>query len=814
MLKSILREKPLWLLVFLGVLYYYRPLFLGETFFFRDLYSYFLPQKQLLVDYFKTGELPLWNPYLHGGQAYLPNIANAALYPFNLLYFVLPLFRAFNLNIVVHIIGCAVCAYLFARVIGLRPVSSFIVGLLYGFCGVMASLVNVLNLLLAMPYLPLLFVFWHCYLVKGKKIWFVAAVLTGVIQVLPGAPEVSVISLLSLLGWTLVSPYSQRIRRRIAVWGLLIMCITGIAAIQLFPMVEVVSQSFRGGGLDYGYLSPWSLYPKRLPELILPNFFGHIDTIRHDEAYWGTSIIREEAPYLMSIYVGGIPLIFALFGALNRKEHRALTFRVRMFLCGLLLLSICLSFGRFLPFFQQFSTTIPFMTIFRYPVKFLIAGLFPLALLAGYASEVYFDESRAIPSPRSYVDGLSLLLWGIAALLAIGTGLLHFSDNAANIFQEWFFGNSGSDVMRDGLQRSFAHGFGIWLTVTLVYQHHRLRPTRWQQWSVAAILTADLFVAGIRGNPLAPEELFSTPPPIIQIIQEEIGAGRLFRTKNPPQIKILAPSDHVMWTYQMNLEILEPYLAAYFRIPVIFHRDLVLLAPTVLMEMTQHIESLPWEQRLPLLSAGGVTLILTPDTLTLPDVHYVTSVSGRGDLFFHLYRNERAMPRAVFVSSWETVSSDREALEAMLAASYDSRKHVVLQTAELSSRFAFRENASQSQPTRQNSPQECDSARVHHERLSNHSGLLSVSAPCSGYLVFTEPFYSGWNVRVDGKAVPIRRANYAFSAIFLEAGDHQIERRYFPDWLLYGITCSLFFCGVLLFIVSRWSKLISLATKA
>ena len=803
MLKNILREKPLWLLVFLGVVYYYRPLFLGETFFFRDLYSYFLPQKQVLIDSIKLGELPLWNPYLHGGEAFLPNIANAVLYPFNLLYLVLPLFRAFNLNIVLHIIGSAVCACLFARVIGLRPVSSFIVGLIYGFCGVMASLVNVLNLLLAMPYLPLLFVFWHWYLVKAKRRWFLAAVLTGVIQVLPGAPEVSVMSLLSLFGWTLLSPYSQRIRRRVTLWALLVICIAGIAAVQLVPMAEVVSQSLRGGGLEYGYVSPWSLYPKRLPESIFPNFFGHIDTIRHDEAYWGTSIIQEEAPYLMSIYVGGIPLMFALFGAFSGKDHRVLIFRVRMFLFVVLLLSVGASFGRFLPFFEQCSTTIPFMAIFRYPVKFLIAGLFPLALLAGYASEVYFDEFSALSSPKSYFDGLSILFWGIAALLAIGTGLMHFSGDAANIFQEWFFGDSGSDVMRDGLQRSFAHGFGIWLAVTLVYQHHRLRPNRWQQWIVAAILTADLFVAGIRVNPLAPEELFSTPPPVLQIVQQQIGEGRLFRTKNPPQIKILAPSDHVMWTYQMNREILEPYSAAYFRIPVIFHRDLVLLAPTVLMEITRLIESLPWERRLPLLSAGGVTLILTPDTLALPDVHYVTSVSGRGNVSFHLYRNERAMPRAAFVSSWETVSSDREALEAMLTASYDARQHVVLHEAERSSRVAFRENVSQSQPIRHNAPHECDSVRIHQDRFTNYAMRLSVSTPCSGYLVFAEPFYSGWNARVDGKAVSIRRANYAFSAIFLEAGNHQVERRYCPDSLLYGLACSLFFCGVLFFMAYK-----------
>ena len=123
-LKTVFREKEFWILILLGILYFYRPLFLGETFFFRDLYSYFFPQKQLLLDFIKMGELPLWNAYSSGGQAYLANIANSTLYPFNLLYFCLSPLKAFNLNIILHLLLCAVCAYIFSRAIGFSPISS------------------------------------------------------------------------------------------------------------------------------------------------------------------------------------------------------------------------------------------------------------------------------------------------------------------------------------------------------------------------------------------------------------------------------------------------------------------------------------------------------------------------------------------------------------------------------------------------------------------------------------------------------------------------------------------------------------------
>lgn len=134
-LTVIFKEKEFWLLLLLGILYFYRPLFLGETFFFRDLYLFALPQKRLLVDFISARELPLWDPYLFGGQPYLANIANSALYPFNLLFFIFPLFTAFNLGIVIHAIFCCVATYAFSRIIGLQPLSSFIAGVVYGFCG-------------------------------------------------------------------------------------------------------------------------------------------------------------------------------------------------------------------------------------------------------------------------------------------------------------------------------------------------------------------------------------------------------------------------------------------------------------------------------------------------------------------------------------------------------------------------------------------------------------------------------------------------------------------------------------------------------
>lgn len=41
---QIVKEKEFWFLMLIGVLFFYRLLFLKETLFYRDLYMHFIPQ--------------------------------------------------------------------------------------------------------------------------------------------------------------------------------------------------------------------------------------------------------------------------------------------------------------------------------------------------------------------------------------------------------------------------------------------------------------------------------------------------------------------------------------------------------------------------------------------------------------------------------------------------------------------------------------------------------------------------------------------------------------------------------------------------
>jgi len=144
-----------------------------------------------------------------------------------------------------------------------------------------------------------------------------------------------------------------------------------------------------------------------------------------------------------------------------------------------------------------------------------------------------------------------------------------------------------------------------------------------------------------------------------------------------------------------------------------------------------------------------------------------------------------------------------ETLRKYLAASYnipvifhddyDPRVHAILQMSEKPI-FSLPFWKGQQPEENMTAPRQCveppGQIRITPKRLAAHSSSYSVSTNCDGYFVFSEQFYPGWHVTIDGKPVSLLRANFAFSAILLPAGEHEVLRYYRPDALLIGLMCS------------------------
>ncbi|MCP4403808.1 MAG: YfhO family protein [bacterium] len=215
---------------------------------------------------------------------------------------------------------------------------------------------------------------------------------------------------------------------------------------------------------------------------------------------------------------------------------------------------------------------------------------------------------------------------------------------------------------------------------------------------------------------------------------------------------------------------------------------------------------------MPWLSAGGVTTIFSFDDVSVPGLRHIAEIPNRSSSPFHVYQNTRAAERIAFVRSWEFVESDTEAFQAVMVPENDPRYHAVLQAPPVRQWGTFfgrqqevslhrllekLQNSSLERP-RSNSQVARQAVNIEQQYSSAKAVHISLAVESDGILVFSEPFYPGWKIFVDGQAVPILRANYAFSGIFLAQGRHDVKRIYRPSSVMFGGILSLVFLGLLI----------------
>jgi len=152
----------------------------------------------------------------------------------------------------------------------------------------------------------------------------------------------------------------------------------------------------------------------------------------------------------------------------------------------------------------------------------------------------------------------------------------------------------------------------------------------------------------------------------------------------------------------------------------------------------------------------------------------LTEVYSDGDAT--IYRSENALPRARFARKALSLPDGFEpsALKGMIG---DLKTGVVLEG------YSGPREA-----------KDCDAAAaapVEFVEDDISQIRLTAVAPCAGFLVLADLFYPGWTATVDGKDVPIYKANYAFRAVAVPAGAHEILFSYRPWTTVIGIPLSL-----------------------
>ena len=319
----------------------------------------------------RNGNLPLWNPHIYLGIPFLGGFQSALLYPPNWLYLVAPVGPATNWLIAGHIFlsGVFMCLWTWRR--GLHPVACLVAGALLMFCGPQFLRVQAghLPVLLAMPWVPLLFLAIDEYFAARRLGWVLLGMGALAMEILAGHPQYFFYTILAAAIYSSLLMFHARERTPITI-GLVGMVVGAFAltAAQLAPGLEAAGESIRSVSLPYKIASSFSLPPENLITLAVPGFFGdglHV-------SYWGRWNMAES-----SVYVGACGLVLALYGAVYGERS------LRRFSISMILILLLLALGNSTPLFQLLYDYAPNFDKLRSISRFAYLAAVFLCMLAG-----------------------------------------------------------------------------------------------------------------------------------------------------------------------------------------------------------------------------------------------------------------------------------------------------------------------------------------------------------------------------------------------------------------------------------------------
>jgi len=721
----------LFFLILLAFLFLYKPFLLGHLFFLRDFGAYFYPLRHLTLSFIKGGIFPFWNPYIDLGVPLFADIQSQILYPPSLLL-LLGLNFGLCLFILFHfILGGLSCFYL-ARHLGLDKPSSFVSALVFIFSGWFVSSINILTCLAGSSWIPLIF-----YLFFKKRVF-----LSGIaicLQFLGGE--------LSILYGTIISLFFYSIYKK-EIKGFGLVCLIGfsLSLFQALPFLEFISFSTRSN-IDIKTATYWSFAPWEVLRFFIPSIMGSpIETYKIAEAF-------KTQLWLNSPYIGIIPILFVL---LSFKEKRGMFFFI------LSLFFLLLSFGKYTPFYDIFST-LPFFRLLRYPVKFLSIFTLSASLIAGYGFSLIYEKK-------------GLFLFAIFSFLFGGISLfLYFGKN---LFVEKYWIES---LFKDTLFIFIILSLSLFFILLL--KKDKIKKPLFAFLFIGLIIT-DLFYFSSRIAPTTSSKIYQFKPGVLEAIKEK--------------------KDRVLITPITKRDFMEPTGASFEEV---FLKRLVYLMPNIgllhkifytssyssikLLEHAQFmwvLENNPFPFVSHLVSLVNARYIISSHPLQEKNLKFIFRDGKNGPF---LYENLDCLERAFIVYNYKIIKDRIKILEYMLDR-LSVRDEIVLEE-EPEHRTQSTEHRAQSTEYR------VQMNKVEIIKYEPNRVVIDVETERPGFLFLSDTYYPGWKAYIrtqntehrTQKEVKVYRANYCFRAVYVPKGKYLVEFKYFPKAFIIGLIASI-----------------------
>jgi hypothetical protein len=338
-----------------------------------DTARYFVFMREIVASELAAGNIPLWNPHSFSGTPLLGAFQPAVFYPPNLVYLVLPLALAIDVELALHIALLGFASFVWLRGWRLHPAACFFGGCVVALSGasflrVLAGQLTVIDTLAWSP-----FVLWAIDRVGDRR--GLDGPLVGIaaitLMILAGHPPT--VFMCGVVFALYCIPIVLRAEARGRVVGALVLMAAAplcLSAIQLWAGLEVAHYGNRAGGMPLDFASSFSLPPENLLTLIAPDMLG--GGRFSQQPYYGRWVYWDA-----TAYVGLIALVLACSGAIAGRSplrSRAVA------LCGV---ALALALGIDSPVYRWLYDWMPGFDHIRAPSKFIFHfALFGAALSA------------------------------------------------------------------------------------------------------------------------------------------------------------------------------------------------------------------------------------------------------------------------------------------------------------------------------------------------------------------------------------------------------------------------------------------------
>jgi O-antigen/teichoic acid export membrane protein len=415
-----------------------------------DLVLENLPWKQFIRQSIANRELPLWNPYIFAGVPFLAAGQHSALYPFSVIYYVLPLDKAYGWFTVSQLWLAGVFMFLFMRGLGVRRLGGTLAAIAYQMSGFFIASVVFQMIIAAAAWLPFLLLMVE-FTIRQRSLlgrptvipWVALGALGLGLEILAGHIEFTYYALLVMGFWSACrlggnggrlvrkphplhrverGEWRRAVIKPAAALVALGVLGVGVGSVQFIPMLELASHNFREGSASFAEVRSYAYPPRHALAFLMPNLFGspaehdYLDVFsgqqtafnwkRADgsavtDTYWEVGKNYVEG----ACYVGLLTLVLAALALINARFEKAQHARIvtegpyRAILAALALISILFVFGTVAYALLYYG--LPGMNQLHSPFRWVFPLTLCLAALAGFGAEALQRGSEPHPLPLS-----------------------------------------------------------------------------------------------------------------------------------------------------------------------------------------------------------------------------------------------------------------------------------------------------------------------------------------------------------------------------------------------------------------------------